>query len=147
MSRTVPFMRKSFDRACAWPVAWRIAWVLFALLFALYGCARAHAQSPNRLAAARGGHVARLVCSACHVVATDQEFRPLLEPPAPKFADIANRPGITAKSIRHFVLTTHWDQRTLPMTMPDLMMLPEDASDVAAYIMSLKKGDPSGSRR
>jgi mono/diheme cytochrome c family protein len=147
MSRARPFMRETFDRACAWPVASRIAWVLFSVLFALYGCAHAQAQSPNHLAIARGDHVARLVCSACHVVATDQEFQPLLEPPAPKFEDIANRPGVTTKSIRHFVLTTHWNHRTLPMTMPDLMMLPEDASDVAAYIMSLKKRDPSGSRR
>jgi hypothetical protein len=32
-------------------------------------------------------------------VATDQEFPPILEQPAPSFADTANRPGMTAKSI------------------------------------------------
>lgn len=63
----------------------------------------------------------------------------MLEPAAPNFADIANRPGMTAKSIRHFILTTHWDQKTLPMKMPDLMLMPEDASALSAYIMSLKK--------
>lgn len=63
----------------------------------------------------------------------------MLEPPAPSFADIANRPGMTAKTIRHFILTTHWDQKTIPMTMPNLMLMPEDASALAVYIMSLKK--------
>ena len=139
MSRVCFPPRKSLDRACDSPAAVRILWALFALLFALYGCARAQAETPQRATIARGEHIARLICSACHVVATDQEFPPMLEPAAPNFADIANRSGMTAKTIRRFVLTTHWDEKTLPMTMPNLMVMPEDASAVAAYIMSLKK--------
>lgn len=63
----------------------------------------------------------------------------MLEPAAPSFADIAGRPGMTAKKIRHFILTTHWDEKTIPMTMPNLMLMPDDASAVSAYILSLKK--------
>lgn len=33
--------------------------------------------------AARGEHIARLVCSACHLVAQDQEYPPILVQPAP----------------------------------------------------------------
>lgn len=139
MTRIRPMMRNSFHRAAASPSASRIVWVLFAIFFALYGCQGVQAQTPHKAAIARGDHVARLVCSACHVVATGQEFPPMLEPPAPSFADIANRPGMTAKTIRHFILTTHWDQKTIPMTMPNLMLMPEDASALAVYIMSLKK--------
>jgi cytochrome c len=114
-------------------------WALLAVLSILYGCGLAEAKNPSRATIARGEHLARLVCSACHVVAADQEIPPLLQPPAPSFSSIAARPGTTAKSIRHFVMTTHWDMKTLPMTMPDMMIVPEDASAVAAYIMSLKE--------
>jgi mono/diheme cytochrome c family protein len=141
MSAIRPLVRRSFERACAWPAAWKIAWLLFAVMFALYGCGRAQAQnapSAHGSSVARGEHFARMVCSACHVVAKNQEFPPLLEPPAPSFAEIANRPGMTAKTIRHFVMSTHWDMTTIPMKMPDLMLLPEDASAVSSYIMSLK---------
>lgn len=132
-------VRKTFDRACVSPSTWRIAWVLLAIVSALYGCARAQAQSPHQGTAARGEHIARIVCSVCHVVADDQEFPPMLDPPAPSFAEIANRPHMTAKSIRRFVTTTHWDMKTIPMTMPQLMISPEQATAAAAYIMSLKK--------
>ncbi len=140
MAPISPLVRRTIERACAWPPAWRIAWMIFAVVLALCGCAPAHAQRAHGSTGARGEHISRRVCSACHVVASDQEFPPILEPPAPRFDEIANRPGMTAKTIRHFVMTTHWDMNTIPMKMPDLMLLPEDASAVSVYIMSLKTG-------
>ncbi|HJS89397.1 MAG TPA: c-type cytochrome [Steroidobacteraceae bacterium] len=116
-----------------------LAWALPAVLLALYGCGRAVAQNPRGSAVARGDELARLVCSDCHVVATDQDFPPVLQPPAPSFPDIANRPGTTAKSLQHFILTTHWDMKSTPITMPNPRMRPEDAAALAAYILSLKK--------
>lgn len=89
---------------------------------------------------ARGEHIARAVCSACHVVAPDQEFPPLLAPPPPSFAEIAGRPGTTAANVRQFVLRTHWDTKSMPMKMPDLSMRREDAAAVASYLVSLRKG-------
>lgn len=88
---------------------------------------------------ARGEHVARLVCSACHVVASDQEYAPILTKPAPSFLDIANRPGVSAQSLQHFVTTTHWDVDKLPMTMPNPMLSKNDAQAVSSYIVSLRK--------
>jgi mono/diheme cytochrome c family protein len=86
----------------------------------------------------RGEHVARLICSACHEVAANQEFPPILEPPAPRFADIAKKPGVTAASLEHFVTSTHWDMKTMPMRMPNVSLSDEDAAAVAKYILSLK---------
>lgn len=123
----------------AWFEAQRLLWIVLAILLALYGCARAHAQSPRSAAVARGEHIARIVCSACHVVAKDQEFPPILDPPAPTFAEIANRAGMTAKNAERFVMRTHWDMEKIPMTMPNPMLEPSDAAAVAAYLMSLKK--------
>lgn len=120
-------------------------WILLAVLLALCGCGRAVAQNPQRPAAARGRDIARNVCSVCHVVTAEGEYPPVLQPPAPSFLDIANRPGVTAGNLRHFVLTTHWDMKT-PVRMPDPMMRPEDASAVVAYILSLRK-QPASSRR
>lgn len=112
---------------------------LLAILCVLYGCGNAHAGNPSDPVVARGEYLARFVCSACHEVTADQQFPPTLSPPAPSFVDIANRPGTTAKRIRRFILTTHWDMKTEPVRMPDPKLRPEDASALAAYIMSLEK--------
>jgi mono/diheme cytochrome c family protein len=100
----------------------------------------AHADTaPADPVLARGEEIARQVCSACHVVAGDQEFPPLLHSREPSFGEIANRPNTTQESIRTFITTTHWDQKTIPMTMPDLGLRPNDAVAVSRYIMSLRK--------
>jgi mono/diheme cytochrome c family protein len=86
----------------------------------------------------RGHQIALKICTACHVVAPDQEFSPLLRPPAPPFAEIANRPDSTRASLRHFVVTTHWDEKTLPLTMPNPELMDPQIADVVAYILSLR---------
>ncbi len=88
---------------------------------------------------ARGEHVARLVCSACHVVASDQEYPPLLTKPAPSFLEIASRPGVSAQSLQRFITTTHWDVDRLPMTMPNPMLTKGDVQAVSSYILSLHR--------
>src|SRR6185437_2945579 len=49
---------------------------------------------------ARGRDLAAQVCSACHVIGSPQPFDPALDPPAPPFREIANRPGVTAAYLR-----------------------------------------------
>ncbi len=88
---------------------------------------------------AHGEHIARFVCATCHVVAKDQEFAPILSRPAPSFLDIANRPGVSAASLEHFITSTHWDPDKIEMTMPALMATPEQTRAVARYILSLRK--------
>lgn len=137
-----PFRRLAQSRIARFEAsrsARRLVSLVPAALLALHGSGPAQAQTPSRAQLARGEHLARMVCSACHVVATDQEFPPILDPPAPAFADIANRPGTTAKSVRHFVMATHWDMQKIPMTMPNPMLMPEDAAAVASYLTSLRR--------
>jgi len=97
------------------------------------------ADVPKAADVARGEHIARLVCSACHVVAIDQEFPPLLKQSTPAFAEIANRPGVTAESLQRFVTTTHWDVDKLPMSMPNPMLTSSEAQAVSRYILSLRQ--------
>jgi mono/diheme cytochrome c family protein len=109
-----------------------------AVLCALCTPRSSAAGVPRTPELARGEHVARLVCSACHVVATDQEFPPLLKEATPAFAEIANRPGVTAGSLQRFITTTHWDVDKLPMSMPNPMLTKSQAEAVSRYILSLR---------
>ncbi|HYK99893.1 MAG TPA: cytochrome c [Steroidobacteraceae bacterium] len=109
-----------------------------ALLCALCTPRVSAAGVPTTPGAARGEHIARLLCSACHAVAIDQEYPPLLRQTTPTFAEIANRPGMTAESLRRFITTTHWDVDRLPMSMPNPMLTREQADAVARYILSLR---------
>jgi mono/diheme cytochrome c family protein len=86
----------------------------------------------------RGEEVAQLQCSACHVVAEKQKYPPLLEDPAPSFQSIANRPQTSEAALRHFVATTHWDQQTDPVTMPNPGLSRTDTAAVIRYLLSLK---------
>ena len=109
-----------------------------AALCALCASSLFAAGVPTTPEVARGEHVARLVCSACHVVAADQDYPPLLNQATPTFAEIANRPGVTVESLRRFITTTHWDVDKLPMSMPNQMLSPAEAQAVSRYILSLR---------
>jgi len=88
---------------------------------------------------ARGEHIARFECSACHVVAKDQEFPVLLTDPAPAFSVIANRPATSAKTLQNFITATHWDMRTIPMSMPNANLSKQDIAAVTRYILNLRQ--------
>jgi mono/diheme cytochrome c family protein len=93
----------------------------------------------NRATLARGEKLSRMICAECHVVADDQKAPLRLEQPTPSFRDIANRPGTSRKSLRHFVATTHWDMKTIPITMPNPELTNEQITAVTDYIMSLRR--------
>jgi mono/diheme cytochrome c family protein len=80
------------------------------------------------------------ICSACHVVATDEETTPVLRKPPPSLQAIANRPDTSLESLRSFLLTIH---RTLAngKDMPNPDLTDEQARDIAAYMMTLRRGD------
>jgi mono/diheme cytochrome c family protein len=87
---------------------------------------------------ARGHGLATLICSACHVAAPDQNFEPILRPPAPPFASIAQRNNVTADFLRTFLTTTHRDISS-PNGMPNPQLLDYQIEDISAYILSLRK--------
>ena len=85
----------------------------------------------------KGRHIAEVVCWTCHVVAQNQEFAPILQPPAPTFASIARRSNITADYLRMFIATTHRDI-SKPQGMPNPQLLDFQIEQVVAYIMTLR---------
>lgn len=86
-----------------------------------------------------GEELALRQCSYCHVVTSDPRYRPTLSQRIPSFEAIANDPGTTAQGLRRFITSTHWDEHSLPMAMPDQMLGPEEVRNVSSYILSLRK--------
>ena len=78
------------------------------------------------------------VCSICHLAAPDQAAKPLLNPPGPPFAAIAQRPALTEESLEKFITTAHRGLDN-PKGMPNPDLAAYQVKQVAAYIMSLRK--------
>lgn len=86
---------------------------------------------------AKGRTFALLVCAACHVVASDQRFAPILRNPGPSFDLIANKPATTAESLRAFLTTTHSTMST-SNTMPNPQLADYQINEVISYVLSLQ---------
>jgi len=107
-----------------------------ALLIALAPAARA--QQPSHEEDVAAGHkLALTVCSACHVVEANQDMEPVLRPPAPTFASIANRPAETEEAVRTFLVSTHGTLAN-SKNMPNPMLMDFQVRQAAAYLMSLR---------
>src|SRR5690348_13558481 len=79
--------------------------------------------------AARGFALAQQVCAECHAVQKQQDKSPNED--APAFKVIASVPGMTATALSAALHTSH-------ETMPNLVLTPDELSDVVAYVLSLK---------
>ena len=106
---------------------------VLACLFALATASAASGQVRN------GREVAHEVCSTCHDVGVNQMFPPMLNVHTPSFREIANRPDTTARGLRRFVSHTHWDEKIIPMSMPNMMLSSDETDAVVSYIMSLRR--------
>jgi hypothetical protein len=118
-----------------------IGWTLGPLYIGLYGmCVAASAadSAPDPVVLS-GKQLARIACSACHVVAKDSESPSPLYELGPPFEEIANRPGTSEQSLQRFITTTHWDGETIPITMPRPELSNQQVVSLARYIMSLRK--------
>jgi mono/diheme cytochrome c family protein len=80
---------------------------------------------------AAGRVFAREACIACHVV-DPANASPRVVAIGPNFQDIGNTKGMTATALRVFLTTSH-------PKMPNLIITPEDTTDVIAYILSLRE--------
>jgi mono/diheme cytochrome c family protein len=118
----------------------RDALFLFACLTALYLLADSSSaqEGPSSDDVKKGRDLALLVCSNCHVVARDQPFEPILQPPAASFESIAQRSSISLDSVQSFVSTTHRGLNN-PKAMPNPQLLDYQVKQVAAYLLSLRK--------
>ena len=100
----------------------------------------AYAQArPVEGKADAGRATALLACTGCHIVTADQPFKPLYSGPPrpPDFKDIANRPDVTAASLRHHL-------EILPAVpanshMPNPMLSSTELRDVATFIIGLRE--------
>lgn len=87
----------------------------------------------------RAGHILSLkLCTPCHLVEPGQEMTPILRPPAPPFRSIANRPGMTAESLRHFLSDSHRSFDRLG-DMPNAQLTDDQVRQAAAFVISLRK--------
>ena len=90
----------------------------------------------------KGHHLATLLCTSCHVAASDQLYAPTADPPAPSFAAIAQRPEVTADSLQQFLTTTR-DGLDNPKGMPNPGLVDFQKQAIAAYILSLRQVRPN----
>jgi mono/diheme cytochrome c family protein len=96
-------------------------------------------QESDKAEDLRQGHqLAVLLCAKCHLAASDQRLMPDLNPPAPSFAQIAQRKDLDADSLKIFLTTTHRGLDN-PKGMPDLSLANSQVKQVVAYILSLRK--------
>ena len=82
------------------------------------------AADPNH-----GQQLAKRWCAGCHVVANDQSQA---SSDAPPFATIARNPDFNANRLAYFLLEPH-------PKMPNMNLTRTEATDLAAYIVSLGK--------
>jgi mono/diheme cytochrome c family protein len=76
-----------------------------------------------------GFELASEVCAFCHAISPGESMSPI--PEAPSFEQIANTPGMTETWLYAWMTTSH-------PTMPDIILEPEELTDVVAYILSLQ---------
>lgn len=104
-----------------------------------------YAQSkPIDGSAEAGRDFALQACTGCHIVARDQPYPPIYKGkghPA-EFRDIANRPNVSAVSLRDYLASLPVIPQTGQMANPDLSE--EEMRNVSAFIMTLR--DTSSSR-
>lgn len=81
-----------------------------------------------------GRELAISACSGCHAVSEDQAFA-FADPP--DFLTIANRPNITAASLRRKIATL--PHVVSPGRMPNPLLTDEELADVVAYIMTMRE--------
>jgi len=96
------------------------------VLLALVGSAVAQERAGS---AADGHRFVETYCSGCHPV----ELRVARAGGiAPDFVTIASRPSTTRKSLTEFFQSSH-------ALMPNFRLTQEEASDIIAYLLSLKQ--------
>jgi mono/diheme cytochrome c family protein len=124
----------------------RFAALAVVAALAAYAELSAHAQPKPTGDAKEGRAFALEACTGCHVVASDQPFKPIYagDSHPPDFKDIANKAGVTADSLIHYLDTLPTIPKDSQMANADLTA--EQTRDAVAYILSLRDKQPPPSR-
>lgn len=113
----------------------KLAIVSLALMSGLASGARAETPTADQIAAGRD--LARRICGACHVVMQQRDELPVLTPPGPSFAALAQRPLLTQVWLREFLGP---NQRNIGPheAMPNPRLADYQIDAIVAFMMSLK---------
>ena len=76
-----------------------------------------------------GRRIAEASCTECHAIHSYEQTSP--NPDAPHFRTIADAPAATANDLLTRLQSSH-------PAMPNVMLTPEEAVDVVAYLLSLR---------
>jgi mono/diheme cytochrome c family protein len=111
------------------------ALVTLMLLAGLASPARAGTPASDQVAAGR--NFASRVCAACHVVTQQRDELPVLTPPGPSFAVLAQRPLLTEQALRDFLGSNHHGMGPHE-AMPNPRLADYQIDEIVAFMMALK---------
>ena len=113
--------------------------VLLTLMLSVALGPATRAETPNGDLVAAGRSFAQRVCGACHVVTPQSGETPLLSPPAPSLAMLAQRPLLTEQALREFLASNHSTMGPNE-AMPNPRLVDYQIDEIVAFMMSLKAG-------
>jgi hypothetical protein len=99
----------------------------------------AQAETPNDEQIGAGRKFASRVCGAYHVVMQQRDELPVLAPPGPSFAVLAQRPLLTESWLRKFLGSNHRSMGPHE-AMPNPRLVDYQIDEIVAFMMSLKAG-------
>ena len=111
--------------------------VLLTLMLSVAFTSLARAETPNSDLVAAGRSFAQRVCGACHFVTAQSKEMPLLSPPGPSFAVLAQRPLLTEQALREFLASNHGTMGPHE-AMPNPRLVDYQIDEIVAFMMSLK---------
>jgi mono/diheme cytochrome c family protein len=112
---------------------------LLTLMLSVAFVSMARAETPNSDLVTAGRSFAQRVCGACHVVTPQSRETPLLSPPGPSFAVLAQRPLLTEQALREFLTSNHGTMGPHE-AMPNPRLVDYQIDEIVAFMMSLKVG-------
>ena len=110
---------------------------LLTLMLSVAFASTARAATPNGDLVAAGRSFAQRVCGACHVVTPQSRESPILSPPGPSFAVLAQRPLLTEQALREFLAANHGTMGPHE-AMPNPRLVDYQVDEIVAFMMSLK---------
>jgi len=111
---------------------WIVALLTLGAVAGVLSAAVGDAQAQQAGNPQKGLRLARQICSQCHLV--DNVVGRSSNPDAPTFATIAQTSGLTSAALIAMLRTSH-------VSMPNVVLKPDETKDVVAYILSLKAHD------
>ncbi len=103
---------------------------------ALSGAQASRADS-NSIAPGLGHDLAERLCSSCHLIEPGAS-NPVDHVGGPAFQTVANRPGVTERSLRRHLRTTH-SNTMIPLAMPNPQLSEDELVKIISYILSLRR--------